>query len=465
MRENICEQIDFILQGGLWDIITEEIAKLTSSALIVKIENDDIIVLQAVNARVDRLIFKGMGSELLSYSPDVPYVQKLYFDSFLIPVMPQLGQWTNVIRFHCKEWDIYVLIMETPSQNLLDALSPYLKVISHWISLKNSSLLEERLSTLSYMILTTKNTLASAFEPMSIEYYAGFLRDVFKESLFPQKIAIYIDDGFSTRLLKGDDLGAPNRSDLFVSMESFPTPIVYKAGEAEKIGLNPQLIKGASVVVLPITYKVTNGHNDNLFCIGVWEKPNAQEVLNFMELLGNIASKALEIRHLNVAVEENTKQLDSSAYTVAAFYNVLQELTSYNDRLELLSFLSGFFSEFSQAERVKLVVYDIRERKYFLVGESICGITAQCFDPLTEPMERIQGSGEAELNESGLELLGFKFKDMPKCEVYPLWVEKKLEGFVALHNIKCDAEISDYPIVFRTFCQIVARELYYKFTK
>jgi hypothetical protein len=462
MRENICEQIDFILQGGLLEKIAGELEKFTSSALILEIKNEDVIVLEAVNVELDRLMFKDIGRELLSCSPVVPPIQKLYFDNFPIPVIPQLEKWRNVIRFHSKEWDIYILIAEAPSQDLLDALRPYLKVVSYWISLRNSSQLEERLSTLSYMILTTKNTLASVFEPMSIEYYAEFLRDVFKESFFPQKIAVYVDDGFSVKLLKGDNLGTPNRTVFFATVKSFPKPIVYKAEDADKIGLDSQLINGESIIVLPVTHSAASNLNDRLFCIGVWEKHSANEVLNFMELLGNVASKALEMRELRITTEERAKQLDSRSYTIAAFHKVLKELVSYNDRIELFSFFLSFFSELSQAERVKLVVYDSRESKYFLVGESYSGISAQCFDPLTESIKRISGNREGEMNEHGLKLLGFKFTDMPKCKAYPLWVEDKLEGFVAMHNIKCDAEIYDYQIVFMTFCQIVARELHFR---
>jgi hypothetical protein len=137
---------------------------------------------------------------------------------------------------------------------------------------------------------------------------------------------------------------------------------------------------------------------------------------------------------------------------------------SYSERIELLSFLLSFFDESSRAERVKLVVYNSRECKYFLVGESLGGIAAHCFDPLTETMERITGNGEGEIDESGLSSLGFEFSDMPKCKVYPLWVEDKLEGFVAMHNITCDTEIPDYSFVLKIFCQIAARELHFRLT-
>ena len=464
MRDNICEQIDFILQGGLWEKITKELTRFTTSALIIEIKDEDIVVLEAVNAKLDRLVFKGVGNELLSYSPEVPPVRKIFFDSFSIPVIPQLGEWTNAIRFHGKEWDIYILITETPSQDLLDAIEPFLKVISLWISLRNSSQLEEKLSALSYMILTTKNIMATIFEPMSVEYFAEFLRGVFKESFFAEKTAIYVDDGSSIKLIKGDDLGSPSRSGIFAAKILSPTPVIYKDKEANEIGLNSQFMSGKSVFILPITDSTTEIVNYRLFCIGVMEKPNAQEIINFMELLGNVASKSLEIRRLHMATDENTKRLNLKSYTVAAFYNFLQKLLSCGERIELLSFLLSFFNETSRAERVKLVVYDARECKYCLIGECFSGIAAQCFDPLSEVMERVSGNGEGEIDEVGLALLGFEFKDMPKCRVYPLWVEDKLEGFVAMHNISCEKETPDYSVVFKMFCQIAARELYFRLT-
>jgi hypothetical protein len=463
MRENICEQIDFILKGGLWERIAEELAEITSSALIIEIRDEDIVVMEAVNAELDRLMFKNIGRELLSCSPDVPPIHKPYFDSFSIAPISQLEEWSNIIRFHGKDWNIYILVKETPSQILLDTLRPYLKVIALWVSLRASSQLEQRLSSLSYMILATKNTLASIFEPMSIEYYSEFLRGVLKESLFPQKLSIYIDDGFSIKLLKGDDLGSPGRSGIFASKILSSTPMTYSAKDAGIIGLDSQFTDGISVFILPIACAVTDEIGYRLFCIGILEKPT-QEKLDFMELLGNVASKSLEIRHLRITTEQRTKQLDSRSYTVAAFYNIFQKLVSYNERLDLLVFLLGFFSESSQADRVKLVVYDTKGSKYFLVGESLRGIVAQCFDPLTEVMERISGNGEGEIDEIGLGFLGFKFKDMTNCKAYPLWVEDKLEGFVAMHNIKCDAEIPDYPVVFKTFCQLAARELHFRLT-
>ena len=461
MRENICDQIDFILKGGLWEKIIEELAKYTSSAIIIEIKNDDIVVMEAVNAELDRLMFKGIGKELLSCSPEVSPIHKLYFDNFSISPIPQLEEWTNVIRFYGKEWNIFVMIRETPSQDLLDILRPYLNVISLWISLRDSAQLEERLSALSYMVLATKNTIASIFEPMSIEYFADFLRSVIKESLFPKKIAIYIDDRISVKLLIGDDFGSPNKCDVFASKIISPVPLIYNAEEAAKLGLNSRFVNGSSIFILPITCAISDEVNYRLFCIGVLDKP-AQEKLNFMELLGNVASKALEIIHLRVASEERTKQLDVRYYTVAAFYTIFQKLISYNDRHELLAFLLGFFSESSQADRVKLVVYDSKAGKYFLVGESVDGIAAQCFDPLSENMERISGNGEGEVDEYMLRIWGFKFNDMPKCKVYPFWVEDKLEGFVAMRNIKCNVEIPDFPVVFRMFCQIAAREIHFR---
>ena len=464
MRDNICEQIDFILQGGLWEKISEELTKFTSSALIIEIKGEDIAVLEAVNATLDRLVFKGIGNELLSCSPEVPSVRKLFFDSFSIPIIPQLGEWTNVIRFHGQGWNIYILIMEAPTQDFLDSVEPYLKIISLWISLRSSSQLEEKLSALSYMVLTTKNILATIFEPMSIEYFAEFLRGVLKESLFAQKTAIYVDDGYSIKLLIGDDLGSPFRNGIFASKILSPTPVIYKDNEANEIGLDSQFIIGKSVFILPITDSNADIINYRLFCIGIFEKPNAQEIVDFMELLGNVASKALEIRRLHVVTDENVKMLNAKSYTVAAFFNFFKKLLSCEERIELLSFLLSFFNETSQAERVKFVVYDSRERKYYLVGESYGGIAAQCFDPLTEAMEMISGDREVEIDESALAKIGFKFNDMPQCKVFPLWVEDKLEGFVAMDKIKWETKTPDYSVVFRIFCQIAARELYFRLT-
>ena len=462
MRDNICEQIDFILQGGLWEIVTEELTRFTSSALIIEIKDEDIVVLEAVNAKLDRLMFKGIGNELLSYSPEIPPVRKLFFDSFPIPVISQLGEWTNVIRFHDKGWDIYILVMETPATDFLDAMRPFLKVISLWISLRDSSQVEEKLSALSYMILTTKNILATIFEPMSIEYFADFLRSVLRESFFAQKSAIYIDDGSSIKLLKGDDLGSPSRNGIFASRILAPTPVIYKDKEANEIGLSSEFISGKSVFILPILDSTTDIINFRLFCAGVLEKPNSQEIVNFMELLGNVASKALEIRRLHVATNEKAKQLDLKSYTVAAFYNFFQKLLSCGERTEFLSFLLSFFNETSQAEKVKLVVYDTRDRKYCLIGECLNGIAAQCFEPLTAAMERISGDGAGEIDEVGLALLGFEFKDMPKCQVYPLWIGDTLEGFVAMYKISHETAIPDYSLVFKMLCQVAARELCFR---
>ena len=463
MRENICEQIDFILQGGLWEKLTEELTRYTSSVLIVEIKNEDIIVIEAVNADLDRLMFKDIGKELLSHSPESRSIHKLHLDNFSIPAIPQLEEWTNILRFYVRGESIYVLLKEAPSQDLIVAVKPYLKIIGHWFSLRNSAQLDERLSTLSYMILTTKSTLSSIFEPMRLDYYAEFLRGVLKESLFPEKIAIYKDDGVSIKHLKGDNLGSPDRSGIFASKILSPTPVVYKTEDAEKLGLSPQNSK-MSIFILPITYDIIKKNDYRLFCIGVLERINAQEVLNFMELLGSIASKALQIRHLHMATEERIKRIDSSSYSIAALHSVFEKLVSHNERFDLLAFLLGFFSETSQADLVKLVVYDPKEGRYYLVGESFSGIMAQGFDPLTEVMDRKSGNKEGEINEAGLQLLGFKFKDMPKCKAYPFWVDDKLEGFVAMQNIKCDDEINDYPAVFSTVCQIAARELFFKFT-
>ena len=463
MKDNICEQIDFILHGGLWVRITEELEKHTKSALIVEIRNEDVVVMEAVNAELDRLVFKGVANELSSCLPKVPPIQKLYFDNFSIPAISRFEKWSNAIRFHGNEWNILILMAENPPQELLDNLVPYLDVISHWVSLRRSTQLEDRLSALSYMILTTKNILASVFEPMNLEYFAVFLHSVLKESFFARKIAIYVDDGTSMKLLAGDSLGTPERVGIFAKKLLSPTPIMYKDEEAQKIGLDSQFVVGKSVFILPVTCSHADKVDYRLFCVGVLEKTNAKEMLDFMELIGNVASKALEISHLNKSAEKNLRQLTMRSYTVAAFYNVLKRLVSFQERIELLSFLLSFFSETSQAEKIKLVVYDHKECKYFLVGESANEITTQCFIPISEVMDRISGDKEEEeIDESGLADLGFAFEDIPECKVYPFWVEGKIEGFAAMYNIACDVEIPDYHVVFMTFCQIAARELHFR---
>lgn len=459
---DICEKIDFVLRGGVWELLSEVLKKKDVSAIITELKEDDLVVINAVSVQPENLIFKGLGMELTAQFPTVPSFHKTYFDSFSVNMNYPLAAWKHVVRFCGAGWTICVFLREAPSKELLDDLRPFLDVISHWNSLRNAAKLDERLSSLSYMILATKNTLASVFEPMSIEYFASFIKDVLSESLFPKRVGIYLDDGKNIFLIKGLDFGNIVRDGVFKTKLLLPVPVVCNPDIFPTLGIDPELVKDFRVVILPIVSSPQAVMR--IFCLMAWDEPCNKEMLNFMELLGNVSSKALEINELQRESKMQMKQLDSRSFTVAAFHNVLDKLVSYSDRLDLLSFIVGLFSESSNADRVKLVVYDSRERKYFLVGEAFGGIIAQCFDPLTDIEERIKSKETGELDKAGLAELGFTFDDLPQCIAYPFWVEGQLEGFVAMSDIKCDTEMPDYPVVFRTFSQTAGRELFYRFS-
>lgn len=460
--ENICDSIDFALQGGIWSMLSEALSAKIGSALIVEQRGGDLVILEALNVKVDGLVIKGVGDQLLSMFPAVPIMHKGMLHSARVRTIQKLSDWPYAMCLRGTGWTIFVLMKEEPSLELMEKVMPFLKVIPHWHLIRNTSQIEQYLSRLSYMILATKSTLGAAFEPMGLEPFTSLLYDVLRESFFPDKMAIYSSNGVRLQLMAGEDIGATECRGLFDVRLTTCVPLKCKQEDISVMGLNTESLKDLNVIILPMGEK----HEDRLFCVCGWKDRLTEGMLNFLELLGNVLSKAFVMRELQNESLKRDDLLSSCSYAIAALHNALEKLTSKSTRIDALAYMLGMFSEFSQASMVKLVVYDNVVCRYELVGEVFGGIAAQCFEHMSGEIARIKGNGSRNMTSAEVVEMGFsEFADIANLSVYPFWVENELEGFVVLKDVRPDAELMDYPVVFQAFALIAGRELKYRLTR
>ncbi len=264
------KNINFIVNGGALRNLSDFLTAKNIQALVVeKNESENNFhVLDAV----------GMIPERLHLEFDEKTNPKNKFSSEILNSQFDASYSDNVIRMRGNEWEIFILLKNQISnpENLLNELNPYVGLINFWQTFKNISQTEKKLSRLSYMILATKNTLASIFEPMPLEYFVSLLNDVLQESLFPKSITILKDEGTNLKVLKGSNK-SPERKGIFASQILPPNPVLF----------------GEKSVVLP----VAEG-NLRLFCLIEWEELPDEQTMNFLELLGSLAARAISINKL-----------------------------------------------------------------------------------------------------------------------------------------------------------------------
>ena len=280
MQKNISElynQINFIVNGGALKNLNDFLVSKEIKALIIEqSESENIFnVLDSSGIVPDTLSieFKPENNPHKFFSKNILNSQfDLEYKDF------EYENWKSAVKIRGSEWEIFILMQEKLSNydEFLNELQPYAGLIKIWQNFKKISITEKKLSRLSYMILATKSTLASIFEPMPLEYFVSLLNDVLQESLFPKSIMILKDEGSSLKILKGTG-DAPERSGIFAAQILPPNPVV----SSEKS------------VVLP----VSEG-NLRLFCLIQWEELPDEQTMNFLELLGNLAARAISINKL-----------------------------------------------------------------------------------------------------------------------------------------------------------------------
>ena len=164
MPENIRElqnRIDFLANGGALKILTDLLTDKGIKALIA--EPGESGMLNVIDAA-------GLVPESLKLTDDVSalFPKGIAHESYELDFSEGSKTWPGVIRIRGAHWQIYILMKDKPSDPaaLIEELKPCAGLIMLWQTVKNISETEKKLSRLSYMILATKSTLASIFEPM-----------------------------------------------------------------------------------------------------------------------------------------------------------------------------------------------------------------------------------------------------------------------------------------------------------
>ena len=291
MSENISElysKLDFIVSGGALKSLTDFLNEKNLKALVVeKSASNSLNVIDASGIVPEGLT---LDDEISKY-----FSSNVLKESFEIESSHESSKWPEVIRIRGSQWEIFILFKNKPddSEKLISELKPYAGLIRLWKNFSTISETEKKLSRLSYMILATKNTLASIFEPMPLEYFATFLNDVLKESLFPKSISIFKDDGDKLAFMAGENQSIPERKGIFAAQILPPTPVIIKNEKPFEI-------------VLP----VAEG-NLRLFCLLQWEDLPDEQTMNFMELLGNLAVRAIAINNLRLQTQKMAERVSA----------------------------------------------------------------------------------------------------------------------------------------------------------
>jgi hypothetical protein len=279
---------------------------------------------------------------------------------------------------------------------------------------------EERLSHMAYMILATKSSLPSIFEPMPLDYYASFLADVLRESLFPRSLAMFKDDGTSLILIGGEGQ-PPERTGIYAQKMLHPAPI------ATKTDTPPY------EVTLPIL------EPNRLFCVTKWDKMPEKETLDFLELIGNLASRAMVINNLRSENLTEKHRTFSGEYTILALSETLNALRSRKNLQELLSMTSDIFTEMNKVDECLLVAwsgnqyvpFDYRKGDIKKTRESMTGTACKTNKIISESEPQFFDLSAREFSQ----LLECPWPEMANMKMaFPFWNKGCLEGFIAVSS-------------------------------
>lgn len=352
MSENINEfqnKIEFLVNGGALKNLTDCLNDKGIKALIV--EPDETGKLNVIDAA-------GLVPQSLTLEDNITklFPSSIAREAYVLEFSDGSDKWQGVIQVKGAGWRIYILMEAKPANpsGLIEELKPYAGLIRLWQMFKNISDTEKKLSRLSYMILATKSTLASIFEPMPLQYFASFLTDVLQESLFPKSIAILKDEGSYLTVFNGQADSIPERKGIYASQILPPAPvIVSKDSPAE--------------VVLP----VAEG-DCRLFCLMQWDKLPDEQTMNFLELLGNLAVRAIAINNLRAQSIQAEANISSGEFTVLSLSNVLKILRGAENKERFFSLLVDIFMEQSRMNNCILASWN-PSRKGYIINEHRTG--------------------------------------------------------------------------------------------
>ena len=435
--------MSFTLSGGALRSLVEFLAPKVSAALIVSPKGEDLEIVDAVGTKPDGLFLQGWAPKLNSIFRD-RIKSKKFEVSFAPNAAPVDSEWPWAVAVRGKHWTFYVLLRESP-EAMIDELTPIAGLIALWQEYQYMEATEERLSHMAYMILATKSSLPSIFEPMPLNYYASFLADVLNESLFPRSLSIFKDDGTALVPIEGKDL-PPERKGIYAQNMLPPSPIVTKNDSPPY------------EVTLPIV------EPNRLFCVTKWDKMPEKETLDFLELIGNLASRAMTINSLR---SENMTERDrtfSGEYTIFALSETLNALSSRKTRQELLSMTADIFTEMSKVDECLIVAWD--ETRYVPLDYRKDSIRKTCAS--LPPDSAIQNKVFSECESQVFDLAAQEFSALIKCPwpemanmklAFPFWNKGCMEGFVAVSSARSSLKDGEKLSALKIVAQFTALAL------
>ena len=430
MSENIKElysKTDFIITGGALKTLTDFLNEKGIRALVLEKGNaDKLNVIDAAGLVPESLIIEDNVTGL--------FASGVVRESFELEFSKGNDEWPGVIRVRGNEWAVYILLKDLPGdpEALVEELRPCAGLIGLWQNFKKVSDTEKKLSRLSYMILATKNTLASIFEPMPLQYFASFVADVLQESLFPKTVAILRDEGDYLTVMNGKIDNIPAREGVYASPILPPTPVITRKDSPAE-------------VILP----VAEG-DCRLFCIMHWDTLPDEQTMNFLELLGNLAVRAIAINNLRQQSRQTEANISTGEFTVLSLSNVLKVLRGAENREKFLSLLVDIFMEQSRMQNCMLATWN-KARKGYMISEHRTGHYKVNLDPTLLPSssgavaaEKV-GDSHYNLTEKnsdaifrgwGLAGCPVNWKDILRSSsmkyIFPVCDENSLVGLIAL---------------------------------
>ena len=367
MSENINQlysKIDFLVNGGALKSLTDFLTEKGIKALVV--EPEDSGLLNVIDAA-------GIVPQSLTLEDNITklFTSGIAKENYELEFSEGPANWPGVIRVRGSQWKIYILFQDKPlnPEELMNELKPYAGLIRLWQTFKKISDTEKKLSRLSYMILATKSTLASIFEPMPLQYFASFLTDVLRESLFPKSAAILKDEGNYLTVLNGKVENIPERKGIYAEQILPPAPVVVKNDETAE-------------VVLPVAED-----DCRLFCLIQWDELPDDQTMNFLELLGNLAVRAIAINNLRVQSQQVQANISTGEFTVLSLSNVLKILRGAENKTRFLSLLVDIFMEQCRMQNCLLATWN-KARKGYAITEYRTGSIKADMDPTLLPSSK-----------------------------------------------------------------------------
>ncbi len=359
--DDLYNQIDFIVSGGALKLLTDFLGTKDLPTLVVEPSGENFQVLDAVGIVPDSLVIQEKDLHITSLFSTHPPIS-----AFEVEQAKGNEKWPCVIRMRGAHWELYLLLGKEPESTLVEELHSYAGLVRIWRTFQRIDETEKQLSRLSYMILATKSTLASIFEPMPLQYFAAFLKDVLHESLFPKSVVVFQDQGNYLTVFNGKADDIPERKGVYAEPILPPTPVITHNEPPYEI-------------VLPVTEGETR-----LFCCMTWDTLPDAQMINFMELLGNLAVRAIVINNLRLQNQQAASYISRGEFTVLSLSNVLKILKAAGTRDRFLSLLLDIFVEQCRLPDCILAVWD-SDRQGYIMKEKRSGRIKVDADPALLP--------------------------------------------------------------------------------